>query len=45
MTSTAIASKGIGSERPRSSVGVLGALSDTWAMVRRNLIHISREPM
>lgn len=45
MTSTAIAREGIGSERPRSSVGVLGALSDTAAMVRRNLIHISREPM
>jgi ABC-2 type transport system permease protein len=31
--------------RPRSASSALGALSDTWAMTRRNLIHISREPM
>ncbi len=31
--------------RPRSGSSVFGALSDTWAMTRRNLIHISREPM
>ena len=45
MTSTAIANSGIGSERPRPSGSVLGLLSDTWAMTRRNLIHISRAPM
>jgi ABC transporter DrrB family efflux protein len=44
MTSTASASS-IGSERLRSSGSVLGPLTDTWAMVRRNLIHISRAPM
>lgn len=32
-------------ERPRSSDGVRGRVSDVWAMTRRNLIHISREPM
>jgi ABC transporter DrrB family efflux protein len=45
MTSTAIANSGIGSERPRSAGSVPGLLSDTWAMTRRNLIHISRAPM
>jgi ABC-2 type transport system permease protein len=45
MTSTAIAHSRAGSERPRSSGSVLGPLSDTWAMTRRNLIHISRAPL
>jgi ABC transporter DrrB family efflux protein len=45
MTSTAIATSGVGSERPRSSGSVRGPLSDTWAMTRRNLIHISRAPV
>jgi ABC transporter DrrB family efflux protein len=45
MTSTAIANATIGSERRPSSAGVLGPLSNTWAMIRRNLIHISRAPM
>ncbi len=31
--------------RTRSSHGLLGPLADTWAMTRRNLVHISREPM
>jgi ABC transporter DrrB family efflux protein len=44
MTSTAAASS-ISSERPRSAGGVLGRLRDTRAMIRRNLIHISRAPM
>ena len=29
----------------RRSRGLLGPLADTWAMTRRNLVHISREPM
>ena len=29
----------------RSSHGLLGPIADTWAMTRRNLVHISREPM
>ncbi len=31
--------------RARSSHGLLGPIADTWAMTRRNLVHISREPM
>ena len=31
--------------RTPSSHGLLGPLADTWAMTRRNLVHISREPM
>ncbi len=31
--------------RPRSSSGLAGPLLDIWAMTRRNLVHISREPM
>ena len=45
MTSTAITNARAGSQRPRSPGSVLGPLSDTWAMIRRNLIHISRAPM
>jgi ABC transporter DrrB family efflux protein len=30
---------------PAFGRGVPGALSDVWAMTRRNLVHISREPM
>ena len=45
MTSTAIADPRAGSGRPRSPGGVPGPLSDTWAMIRRNLIHISRAPL
>jgi ABC transporter DrrB family efflux protein len=45
MTSTATAAPGTGFQPPRSSGGVLGPLSDTWAMIRRNLIHISRAPL
>lgn len=45
MTSTTIANSRDGAERPRSSGGVLGPLSATWAMIRRNLIHMSRAPM
>jgi ABC transporter DrrB family efflux protein len=45
MTSTSIPDARPRSERPRSSSGVVGPVSDTWAMIRRNLIHISRAPM
>ncbi len=31
--------------RGRSAGNLLGAVRDTWAMTRRNLVHISREPM
>lgn len=32
-------------ERLARSSSMLGALSDVWSMTRRNLVHISREPM
>lgn len=44
MTSTAIADSRVGSGRPHPSGKVLGPLSDTWVMIRRNL-HISRAPL
>jgi ABC-2 type transport system permease protein len=43
MTTTTIAPVGIA--RPRASRGWSGPLSDVWAMTRRALVHISREPM
>jgi ABC-2 type transport system permease protein len=35
----------VGIAGPRSSSGRSGPLMDVWAMTRRNLVHISREPM
>ncbi len=35
----------VGLARPRSASRLTGPLSDIWAMTRRNLVHISREPM
>jgi ABC transporter DrrB family efflux protein len=35
----------VGIARPRSSSRLSGPLADIWAMTRRNLVHISREPM
>src|SRR6202034_292119 len=32
-------------DRPRTGGNALGSLADIWAMTRRNLVHISREPM
>ena len=34
-----------GRGRPRRVEAMLGAVSDVWFMTRRNLVHISREPM
>jgi ABC-2 type transport system permease protein len=45
MTGTTIADSRIGAAPPRSSGGARGPLTAVWAMVRRNLIHISRAPM
>jgi ABC-2 type transport system permease protein len=45
VTTTTLTPTGVGFERPRSSGMVLGRLNDIWAMTRRNLVHISREPM
>jgi ABC transporter DrrB family efflux protein len=36
---------GLERDRPRRVDAVLGAVSDVWFMTRRNLVHISREPM
>lgn len=35
----------VGITRPRSPSRLTGPLSDIWAMTRRNLVHIGREPM
>jgi ABC transporter DrrB family efflux protein len=35
----------VGYSRPRSSGAMWGRVMDTWSMTRRNLVHISREPM
>ena len=35
----------VGFRRPRSKGVLVGRVADTWAMTRRNLVHISREPM
>jgi ABC transporter DrrB family efflux protein len=45
MTATTLTRSVTGFDRPRSSGVMLGAVSDTWSMTRRNLVHISREPM
>jgi ABC transporter DrrB family efflux protein len=45
MTTTTLTRAPSGFERPPSSGTVFGAASDTWSMTRRNLVHISREPM
>ena len=43
--STTTLTQPAGLARPRSSPGWYGPLSDIWSMTRRNLVHISREPM
>jgi len=45
MSTTTLTTRPAGLARPRSSPGWYGPLSDTWSMTRRNLVHISREPM
>ena len=45
MTGTEIADSRVDSGRPSSSGGIRGPLSAIRAMIRRNLIHISRAPM
>src|SRR5215813_13509567 len=48
MTTTTLSPSASGSvgalQAPRSG-RLLGSLADTWSMTRRNLVHISREPM
>lgn len=45
MTTTALTQTPVALDGPRSKGGALGPLTDVWAMTRRNLVHISREPM
>jgi ABC-2 type transport system permease protein len=45
MTTTLVPGVGAATRPPRTSGAVAGRLMDTWAMTRRNLVHISREPM
>ncbi len=45
MTTTTLTPTTIGVGAPRTRGVVAGRLSDIWAMTRRNLVHISREPM
>jgi ABC-2 type transport system permease protein len=45
MTVAATTLAPVGLARPRRSSVVTGRLSDVWAMTRRSLVHISREPM
>jgi ABC-2 type transport system permease protein len=43
VVTTTLSPVGVG--RPRRSSVVTGRVSDVWAMTRRSLVHISREPM
>ena len=45
MTTTTLAPSATGFDRPHSGGNFLGSLADIWAMTRRNIVHISREPM
>ena len=45
MTTTTLTPSAAGFDRPHAGGSVFGALADVWAMTRRNLVHISREPM
>ena len=45
MTTTTLTPSATGFDRPHSGGNLLGSLADIWAMTRRNIVHISREPM
>src|SRR6516165_11516654 len=45
MTTVTTTLRPVGAARPRASGAMVGRLSDVWAMTRRALVHISREPM
>lgn len=45
MTTTALTRAPGALDAPRIGGRLLGPLADVWAMTRRNLVHISREPM
>ncbi len=45
MTATTLTRTTSGVDRPQPTGALVGAALDTWSMTRRNLVHISREPM
>jgi ABC transporter DrrB family efflux protein len=45
MTATTLGQRQIHSAVPHATSALVGRLHDVWAMTRRNLVHISREPM
>ncbi len=45
MTTATLTPSATGFDRPHSGGNFLGSLADIWAMTRRNIVHISREPM
>src|ERR1700722_8995472 len=45
MTTTTLARTGTAAARPQARGRLFGPVADIWAMTRRNLVHISREPM
>jgi ABC transporter DrrB family efflux protein len=45
MTTATISAEGLRPTTTRRIAGRLGHVRDVWAMTRRNLVHISREPM
>ena len=45
MTTTSVAPPALARGRSATRGRALGPLADVWAMTRRNLVHISREPM
>jgi ABC transporter DrrB family efflux protein len=45
MTTTTLTPSATGFDRPHEGGDFLGSLADIWAMTRRNIVHISREPM
>ncbi len=45
MTTTTLTPTTVGVRGPRTTGVFAGRLSDVWAMTRRSLVHISREPM
>ena len=45
MTTTTLTPSATGYDRPHEGGNFFGSLADIWAMTRRNIVHISREPM
>jgi ABC transporter DrrB family efflux protein len=45
MTTTALTVPDVVEQAPRREVNPLGRVRDVWSMTRRNIVHVSREPM